>query len=287
MSSVIYKQKKPKIDVEYEIMESYLENDTKKELLMLNRLDLIDKDTFPNLVIVSPPNSGEDKATEIYRHIIQEKGILGKECDYLKLIFPGPDHGEEHFDKFFCSPRISAVTSNNFSGVFVVSLEEWKCEKLIEEKCFERLMDYIQTNRKMRFAFLCHQEDKGVDLLIEILKKHLNIVDIHIGKLSLGDSYLYVYKKLQDKGLSICKKGKSYIYLKNIILVPNISREGFLGYRDLDRIIEIILFEAAIYKTSVAPITEENELEFLKTIKEELLLKDNEEDSKVKIGFRI
>ena len=78
-----------------------------------------------------------------------------------------------------------------------------------------------------------------------------------------------------------------YTYLKKHILAPNISRDKFLGYQDLDRIVDIILYEAAIYNSTVEPINEENALDFLKKIKEVLILKDNKEESKVKMGFSI
>lgn len=289
MSSVVYKKKKANTNVEYEILESGFDNNLKKDLLRISRLELFDKRSFPHLVIVSPYNSGEDKVLDIYKHIVQEKCVFGRDCGCIKLTFPGPEQEENCFDKFFKSPRISATTSNDFNGVFAIDFTEWKCEELLKNKHFEKLMEYVVGKRDIQFVFTIYDDDDQLKIneLVGNIKEHLNIFDIRISRLTLEDSYIYVYKKLQANGLSICKKGNAYTYLKKHILAPNISRDRFLGYQDLDRIVDIILFEAAIYNSTVGSINEENALEFLKKIREVLILKDNKEDSKVKMGFSI
>lgn len=289
MSSVIYKKKKTNTNVEYEIFESEFDKNLKKDLLRLSRLELFERKAFPHMVIVSPYNSGEDKVLDIYKHIVQEKGVFGREFGYINLTFPGPEQEENYFDKFFNSPRISATISNDFSGVFAIDFTEWKCEELLKDKHFEKLMEYVVGKRDIQFVFTIYDDDDQLKIneLVGNIKEHLNIFDIRISRLTLEDSYIYVYKKLQANGLPICKKGKVYTYLKKHILAPNISRDKFLGYQDLDRIVDIILYEAAIYNSTVEPINEENALDFLKKIKEVLILKDNKEESKVKMGFSI
>ncbi|MBQ9934380.1 MAG: hypothetical protein IJO70_00860 [Lachnospiraceae bacterium] len=239
---------------------------------------------MPSL-FVACSGSEADYIAELYSHIFHEYKLYKQtgEKNYLKLTFP-VEGNDALYGRFFSSPDIVACTTNQFSGVFLVDLSEWKSGHQISfDNNFMRLLDYIDKNkRNITFVFSVDKDFKGMDELINALKKKLNLeifVDMVMGQ---HECVEYIVSQLNGYGVQVDDAAKQLIHEN---LNDGVYQGSKINHEVLDLIVQRILLQSKIQTDCKCAINPRLEWELMKEICHKVFDDEEELKSKRTIGF--
>ena len=193
-----------------------------------------------DLFIKSPECKELSQIGRCYERIIVSNRVYlsrGKKT-YLELAFPASDI-EEDYNKFFASPKLVAETDNYFSGVFLISFEQWNsANELIRSRAFSKLINYINNNKKyISFIFHVTPEFRDANVLQNELSKHLNFFSLEHEARNVEKCLAYVKEQFVDAGISISESGVNEIRCL-IESKPNVMEDNAL-----EQLVNNLLFE--------------------------------------------
>ena len=199
-----------------------------------NKLELL-----PHLHLISNKGRGVTKLGKCYADILDASdAFFPYFCDYLELNFP---HGakETDYQKFFQSAREKAVFQNYFTGVFLISLEEWRGVHLKKDDVFGSLINFVNKNkRNIRFIFLTPEDDEFCEEVGRVLRKEIEISTIRLSALNEIQSWEYLSKILRERDLSFTKEGVAAAKKLVKQALPVIKDKGYHALNELGNRIE-------------------------------------------------
>lgn len=192
-----------------------------------------------NLFIKCPECKELSEIARCYERIIVSNGVYltrGKRT-FLELAFPNSDMDED-YNKFFASPKLASETENFFSGVFLVSFEQWNsANELLRNRAFPKLIKYIDSNKKnMSFVFHITPTFRDSNFLQNELSKHLNFLSLEYA-FDIDSSLTYVAEQFEEAGITISESGINEI--KQLIE----SKTNVMGDNALEQLVDNMLFE--------------------------------------------
>ena len=234
--------------------ENYIEklntsDDIKKVLRKINTVASSDnlkmKQSVKDLFLTSPSCKELSKIGKCYERIIMNNGVYPTRGSrtYLELAFPASGKDSD-YREFFASPRLAAATQNYFSGVFLISFEQWtSASELIRDIAFSNLVNFIDNNKKhISFVFHVTPEFRDINQLENELAKHLNMCRIKHSLPDMNSAVLYVEKQLYEAGIELDTSAKREI--KRLLAEKiDITSNSYHGYRTLEKLVSSIQFE--------------------------------------------
>lgn len=84
------------------------------------------KASVKDILLVSPSCKELSKIAKCYERIITSNGVYPVRGvrTYMELVYPASGKDSD-LKAFFASPRLAAATQNKFTGVFLISFEQW------------------------------------------------------------------------------------------------------------------------------------------------------------------
>lgn len=209
------------------------------------------KQSVKDLLVVSSGCEEVSAIAKCYERIITANGVYPTRGTrtYLELAFPATDE-ETEYREFFASPRLAAATQNHFSGVFLISLEQWKgATELIKKDAFEELLKFIDRNQQhTSFVFHITPQFRDRKLLQNELNRYLNLCTLEFSLPDRNLALLYVEQQLEKAGICLSASGKKELrrLMEEII---DITPEAYHGYRTLEKFAADLQFELYANRT--------------------------------------
>lgn len=209
------------------------------------------KQSVKDLFIVSPSCKELTKIAKCYERIIITNGVYPTRGTrtYLELAFPY-SRREQDYKEFFASPKLAAATQNYFTGVFLISFEQWTSSNdLVKDFAFKDLISFIDSNKE-HISFVFHVTPKFRDAIYlkNELAKHLNICQLEHSLPDLNSAINYVEKQLSEAGIKMDSSGKREI-TKLLEERIDVTSKSYQGYRTLEKFVSNLEFE--LYATIV------------------------------------
>ncbi|MGN0438748.1 MAG: hypothetical protein ACI4F4_09520 [Lachnospiraceae bacterium] len=203
------------------------------------------KQSIKNIFIVSPTCDELSKIAMCYERIITTNRVYPTRGTktYLELAFPASGKDID-YREFFASPKLVAATQNYFTGVFLISFEQWKsASELIRDIAFVDLTNFINSNKEhISFVFHVTPQFKDAKQLQKEFAKHLNICQIEHSLPDLKNAIQYVEKQLCEGGVELNASGKRE--LKKLLEEKiDVTSNSYYGYRTLEQLVSNLLFE--------------------------------------------
>ncbi len=215
------------------------------------------KSSVKHLFISSPLCKELSKIAKCYERIIISNGVypVHGARTYLELAFPS-EKNEKEYKAFFASPKLAAATLDYFTGVFLISFEQWKgARDLIEEPAFMDLVKFIDDNKgRISFVFHVTPEFKDKKVLMNELNKYVNLYCLEHALPDFDTSLQFVEMKLREAGIKFDQDGREGLkqLLENKV---DVTAASYMGYLTLEKFIENLQFELyaqeSIYKKTV------------------------------------
>ncbi len=203
------------------------------------------KQSVKDLFIVSPSCKELSKIAKCYERIIVSNGVypIRGTRTYLELAFPSSGK-EKDYQEFFDSPRIAAATQNYFTGVFLVSFEQWKsANELIRDIAFKDLIQFVNDNKDhISFVFHVTPDFRDAKALHNELAKHLNICQIKHSLPDMKSAVRFIEKQLLESGIELDSSAKKE--MKKLIETKlDVNSNAYQGYSTLERLASNLQFE--------------------------------------------
>ena len=205
------------------------------------------KTSVKDLFISSPSCKELSKIAKCYERIITTNMVypIRGSRTYLELAYPA--YGtDKDYGGFFESTRLAVATQDNFTGVFLISFEQWKnANDLIRDMAFGKLVKFIENNKvNISFVFHVMPEFQNSEMLYRELSKHTVSNPCYI-KHSFPDmehAIEFVETQLKESGITFTGAGKREMkkLVENKI---NISSNGYCGYSTLEKLVSNLQFE--------------------------------------------
>lgn len=231
------------------IGELKLKEDIKDKLVELTKVagdpDPGIRRSVKDLFIKCPSCDELLKIGRVYERIVKENRIY-QGCGartFLALSFPNSSDRSKARD-FFASPRIASGTSNVFSGVFLISFEEYeRGQELVDSEHFGKLIEYLDLNRShTSFIFHVRNEMRDADCVLNELKKHVNLISMTFSHPDLAEASVYVSDRLRSSGVELDRNATAAIR-KLIHEKANPELSGYDGYHSLELLADNIRYE--------------------------------------------
>ncbi len=216
------------------------------------------RQSVKDLFIVSPACKELSKIARCYERIITVNSVYPTRGTntYLELAFPNSED-EKDYKMFFASPKLAAVTQNDFAGVFLISFEQWKnVNELLKSPAYDDLKKYIEKNKwSMSFVFHTTPEFGDSRCLYNELQGVLNICYLEHQYPDLETAVNYIEDNLNKAGIKLDISGKEEIRkkFKEKIDFSNVS---YRGYETLEVIASRLSFELYTYMFSKNRVNE-------------------------------
>lgn len=245
------------------------------------------KSSIKNLFITCPYGAALSDYARAYERIIIENGVyrvVGKGT-YLELAFPkmGTD---KDYAEFYNSPRIVAATINDYTGVFLVSFEQW-CgyNELVRDEAFSSLLKYVDRNKKnVSFVFHVLPEFTEKERLYLLLSSHVNLKKVELINPDLSKATEFVIGELKKTDITLTASAKGE--LENFISKKvDITSPHYLGYRTLERLSKNLIFEASCILNEEQNGNKMIDIQMLEKLSREVDFTIDESDKKSKLGF--
>lgn len=150
------------------------------------------------------------------------------------------------YSAFYNSPRLVAATQNNYTGVFLISFEQWhNFSELSRDAVFEELLNYIDKNKSnISFVFHVLPEFGEADKLARALNGHANIEQLQLSKPRLKEAKEYVTNEMEKTKIYFTDGAKEQLEFL-IETKVNTESQAYLGYETLKRFTEDLVYEVA------------------------------------------
>ncbi|MBQ3545482.1 MAG: hypothetical protein IJA34_10950 [Lachnospiraceae bacterium] len=251
------------------------------------------KTSVKDLFISSPSCKELSKIAKCYERIITTNKVypIRGSKTYLELAYPAYAKYEDYME-FFASPRLVAATQDKYTGVFLISFEQWKsANEFIRDMAFDKLIKFIEDNKtNISFVFHVIPEFQNSEILYKELSKHTvsNPCYIEHSFPDMEHAIEFVEIQLKESGIAFTGAGKREMkkLVENKI---NISSNGYRGYSTLEKLVSNLQFElcASIGKSTTRDIKKQIVIdkEELKMIAGNIDIPDENETYHRKLGF--
>ena len=198
-----------------------------------------------DIFIKSPACSELSKISHVYEDVISGYGVYPFRGvgTYLELAFPAGGT-EQDYKEFFASPRRVAATQNRFSGVFLVSFEQWKsANDLIRDTNFKSLLKFIEANKNnISFVFHVTPEFRDAKDLLNELSSHINLVYLEHFLPDRLQALEYIKSQLKAADIDLTQDALEEID-RLVDEKIDLSSKNYHGYKTLERLSKRLLFE--------------------------------------------
>ena len=248
------------------------------------------KQSVKDLFIISPSCKELSKIAKCYERIIVTNGVYPTRGTrtYLELAFPSSGK-ERDYKEFFASPQLAAATQNYFTGVFLISFEQWtSANDLVKDSAFKDLTQYIDSNKeRISFVFHVTPEFRDSNHLQKELSKHLNVCLLKHSLPDMDSTIQYVEKQLSEAGIKLDSSGKREI-IKLLEEKIDVTSKSFQGYRTLEKFVSNLWFE--LYAITAGKNGDPNSSyciggEEIKVIASAIDIPDENDSYQIKLGF--
>lgn len=227
--------------------------DIKEKLLSIERVasseNIKVKASVKHLFINSPSCKELSKIAKCYEKIITNNKVYPVRGlrTYLELAFPATGK-EKDYKEFFASPRLAAATQDYFTGVFLISFEQWKSAKeLLQDSSFSNLIKFIDANKcHISFVFHVTPEFKDISFLYHELSKHVNLYLLEHSYPDINMAVKYIETQLIDSGIKLDPSGRHEIQ-KLVEEKIDVSSTAYHGYQTLEQFVAGLQFELYAY----------------------------------------
>lgn len=201
------------------------------------------KESAKSLFIKSP-SSEVSEFGKLYEGIIKGNEVYkvtGK-TTYIELAFPNTSN-ENDYNKFFRSPRVAAMTLNEYVGVWLISFEQFAGYGELEFNSeFSRLIKYIDEHKDIFYVFhvlpdFCNSED-----LRKRLNGHVNLLTVELSSSKARDVIERVIRSLDELNIKLSDGAKRKLskYINDYV---DVNSKAYEGENTINRLLNDILFE--------------------------------------------
>ncbi|MBO6241548.1 MAG: hypothetical protein J6O61_12045 [Butyrivibrio sp.] len=239
------------------------------------------------LFIESPSCNELLDIAHAYERIIFDNGVYlarGSKT-FLSLAFPNSDDPSE-FKSFYASPLIASATQNVYTGVFLISFEQYENgASLVRSWRFKELMDYVEQNKShISFIFHVNNHMSEIDVFRDALKRHVNMVCTSFTHPDPDVASTYVMHQLSKAGF-VLEEGVDEKIHELIESKIDFKSKDYDGYRSLEMLTNNLQYELTVSsKRSSENIISASDV---KKIQSRIETISYESDSKPLIGFRM
>lgn len=203
------------------------------------------KASIKDIFISSPSCKELSRIAKCYERIITSNSVypIRGSRTYLELAFPASGVDKD-YKEFFASPRLIAATQDYFTGVFLISFEQWKsANDVIRDASFKELIKFIDDNKEhISFVFHVTSSFKDSKVLCNELGKHVNLYFIEHTFPDMEHAIKYVETQLSESGIEFNTSGKREI--KKLIKEKiDTTSSTYHGYRTLEHFVANLQFE--------------------------------------------
>lgn len=275
----------------YDIEELFVSEEAKEVLRKVRGVasssNPLVKASIKNLFVTCPYGAALSDYARVYERIIIENTVyrvVGKGT-YLELAFPKMGT-EKDYAEFYNSTRIVAATINDYTGVFLVSFEQW-CgyNELARDEAFPGLLKFVDRNKKnISFVFHVLPEFTDKEKLYLLLSSHVNLKKVELINPDLSKATEFVISELKKTDITLTASAKRE--LGNFISEKvDIASPHYLGYRTLERLSKNIIFEASCILNVEQKGNKKIDVQMLKKLSDEVDFSLDEKDKKSRLGF--
>lgn len=206
------------------------------------------KRSVKDLFIESPSCNELLDIAHAYEKIIFWNGVYlarGSKT-FLALAFPNSNNPSD-YKEFYASPLIASATQNIYTGVFLISFEQYENGSgLVRSEYFKELMDYVELN-KSHISFIFHVNNRmsEINVLRDALKKHVNMVCISFAHPTIDDANNYVMHQLSKAGF-VLEEGVSEELQDLIKTKIDFDSEYYDGYHSLEMLTNNLQYELTV-----------------------------------------
>lgn len=268
-----------------------ISNGAKSVLKRVNKVTSSDnvtmKKSVKNLFIVCPHGAGLSEYARLYERIIISNGVypIRGKGTYLELAFPRMG-SEKDYAAFFNSPRLVAATQNDFTGVFLISFEQWNSyNDILKDKAFDELLAFIDQNKgNISFVFHVLKDFYDSDKLARALNSHVNLEKLQLTKPMLSEAIDYVTKEMMKTNIILTDGAKSNLeaLIRNRV---NTESQAYLGFETLKRLADDIIYEVACFCNADSNGDRYVNSEMLISISKSINFTLDDIEAKLKVGF--
>jgi len=176
-----------------------------------------------------------------YAERIRKGKVFGDRASYsyLELAYPKEEASEQKFNMFFDSMAEMAATYNRFTGVFLISLENWK-EASPDSPRFAMLMEYVLDHvENVRFIFLVSPKAKYAKRIEGTLIRTLDVKQIRLPLPDLDAATAYVVERLNEAGVELPKR---VVPMVGNLISKLMREERYKGIVTLERVIGKLMY---------------------------------------------
>ena len=222
-----------------------------------------------------------------YERIIFDNGVYlarGSKT-FLALAFPNSDNPSDYKD-FYASPLIASATQNIYTGVFLISFEQYESgNNLVKSEHFRELMEYVEQNKShVSFIFHVNNHMNEIDMLRNALKKHVNMVCTGFKHPDSDVASTYVMHQLSKAGF-VLEEGADEEIHELIEAKIDFESKDYDGYHSLEMLTDNLQYELTVTSkgSSVNTISAGD----VKNIQSRIETVSYESESRPLIGFRM
>lgn len=245
------------------------------------------KNSIKNLFIVCPNGAGLSEYAKAYEEIIISNGVypIHGKGTYLELAYPRAGL-EKDYIAFYNSPRLVAATQNDYSGVFLISFEQWSnYSELSRDTAFDTLLSYIDRNQKnISFVFHVLPEFGDADKLASVLNGHVNIERLQLSKPQLKEAKEFVNNEMKKTKIRFTggAQDKLDTLIENRV---NMESQAYLGYETLRRFTDDLIYEVVCICDEDVNGERKIDIKTMMTLSESIGFSLDEKELKPKVGF--
>ncbi len=250
------------------------------------------KSAVKDLFISCPSCKELSKIAKCYERIITCNNVypVRGTRTYLELAFPSSGIDKD-YKEFFASPKLAAATQNYFTGVFLISFEQWGgANDLIRSPAFNELVKFINDNKsRISFVFHVKPEFKEQKVLLNEISKYVNLYIMEHNLPDMNMAFKFVETKLNESGIELDKAGKQEL---KKLLEDKIDMDAstYKGYQTLERFASNLQFELYIQKCMDSDNEKKTDFcligkDEVKRVSNSILMPDKTISCKRKLGF--
>lgn len=280
--------KKDKI---YDIEELSVSEEAKEVLrkigVVASSSNPIIKASIKNLFITCPHGAALSDYARAYERIIIENDVyrvVGKGT-YLELAFPKM-RTEREYAEFYNSTRIVAATINDYTGVFLVSFEQWSgYNELVREMAFSEFLKFVDGNKKnISFVFHVLPEFADKEKFYLLLNGHVNLKRVELNNPDLSKATDFIISELKKTDITLTDSAKKKLgeFVSEKI---DVTSQYYQGYRTLERLSNNIIFEAACIFDEEKNGNKKIDVQTMERLSCEVEFSLDERNTKSKLGF--
>lgn len=237
------------------IEELNVSGEIKETLYRIERVASSDnsimKSSVKDLFIISPSCKELSRISKCYERIITVNSVYSSRGSrtYLELAFPASGKDKD-YREFFASPGLMAATQNYFTGVFLISFEQYKgANELIRDEVFNDLIKFINNNKThISFVFHVTPDFRDAKVLYKELQRYTNICSLEHSFPDKDLAVAFVETQLKKAGIEFSAAGKKEIK-KLVEEKIDTSSSSYQGYQTLEKLAANLQFE--LYASTV------------------------------------